>query len=216
MTEHIAENNKVVVVGKVHSPMEFSHEIFGENFYQFDLSVPRLSDYVDLLPITISERLLGGIELAEGMEIIIEGQLRSYNKFIGGYNRLILTVFARELLLKDEGIKNPNQIYLNGFICKEPVYRVTPFNREITDILLAVNRAYGKSDYIPTIAWGRNARFSQHLNVGDNIRIWGRIQSRTYQKKLPKGEVLEKVAYEVSISKMEVARDEMESQTLET
>ena len=213
MAEHIADNNKVVIVGKVNGPMEFSHEIFGENFFQFDLSVPRLSDYVDLLPVTVSERLLSGIELLDGMEITVEGQLRSYNKIIGGHNRLILTVFAREIFLIGEGTKNPNQIYLNGFICKKPVYRVTPLKREITDILLAVNRAYGKSDYIPTIAWGRNARFSQHLNVGDNIKIWGRIQSRTYQKKLSKGEVIEKMAYEVSISKMEVVKNKIETQT---
>ena len=182
-------------------------------FFQFDLSVPRLSDYVDLLPVTVSERLLSGIELLDGMEITVEGQLRSYNKIIGGHNRLILTVFAREIFLIGEGTKNPNQIYLNGFICKKPVYRVTPLKREITDILLAVNRAYGKSDYIPTIAWGRNARFSQHLNVGDNIKIWGRIQSRTYQKKLSNGEVIEKMAYEVSISKMEVVKNKIETQT---
>lgn len=213
MAEHIADNNKVVIVGKVNGPIEFSHEIFGENFFQFDLSVPRLSDYVDLLPVTVSERLLSGIELLDGMEITVEGQLRSYNKIIGGHNRLILTVFAREIFLIGEGTKNPNQIYLNGFICKKPVYRVTPLKREITDILLAVNRAYGKSDYIPTIAWGRNARFSQHLNVGDNIKIWGRIQSRTYQKKLSNGEVIEKMAYEVSISKMEVVKNKIETQT---
>ena len=210
--EHILENNKVVVAGKVNSPLVFSHEMFGENFYQFDLAVPRLSDYVDLLPITISERLMGGIELNPGAEIIVEGQLRSYNKFVNGSNRLILTIFTREVYLKNEEVKNPNQIYLNGFICKEPVYRTTPFNREITDILLAVNRAYGKSDYIPTIAWGRNARFSQHLEVGDNIKLWGRIQSRIYQKRLSEGEILEKMAFEVSISKMEIVekKDELD------
>lgn len=206
--EHGVENNKVVVAGTVDSPLEFSHEMFGENFFQFNLSVPRLSDYVDLLPITISERLMGEIELGLGMGIIVEGQLRSYNKFINGNNRLILTVFTKEVYQRTEAVKNPNQIYLNGFICKEPVYRTTPFNREITDILLAVNRAYGKSDYIPTIAWGRNARFSQHLKVGDNIKVWGRVQSRNYQKKLSEGEVLEKTAYEVSTSKMEVVKDE--------
>lgn len=205
--EHVLENNKVVVAGRIGSPLEYSHEMFGEKFFRFELSVPRLSDHVDLLPITISERLIGGLELNLGTEVILEGQLRSYNKYINGSNRLILTVFTKEIYLGIEDIKNPNQIFLNGFICKEPVYRTTPFNREITDILLAVNRAYGKSDYIPTIAWGRNARFSQHLKVGDNIKIWGRIQSRIYQKKLPEGQVLEKMAYEVSISKMEVVRD---------
>lgn len=206
--EHTIENNKVVLVGKVNSPLIFSHEMFGENFYQFELAVPRLSNYVDLLPITISERLMGEIELNPGTEITLEGQLRSYNKFIEGSNRLILTVFTREIYLKKDDIKNPNQIYLNGFICKNPIYRTTPFNREITDILLAVNRAYGKSDYIPTIAWGRNARFSQHLEVGDNIKLWGRIQSRVYQKKLSDEEILQKMAYEVSISRMEIIEKE--------
>lgn len=211
--ENVLENNKVVVAGRINSPLIFSHEMFGENFYQFDLAVPRLSDYVDLLPITISDRLMGGLNLVPETEIIVEGQLRSYNKFINGSNRLILTVFTREIYLKNEEVKNPNQIFLNGFICKQPVYRTTPLNREITDILLAVNRAYGKSDYIPTIAWGRNARYSQHLQVGDNIKIWGRIQSRIYQKKLPEGQVLEKMAYEVSISKMEVVEKKEDNQT---
>ncbi|NLJ41832.1 MAG: single-stranded DNA-binding protein [Clostridiales bacterium] len=202
--DNILENNKVILAGRVDSYLVFSHEMFGENFYQFNLAVQRLSDYIDLLPVTVSERLLGGLSLTQESEIIVEGQLRSYNKFVNGSNKLILTVFTREISLKDQDIKNPNQIYLNGFICKEPVYRTTPFNREITDLLIAVNRAYGKSDYIPVIAWGRNARFSQHLEVGDNIRLWGRIQSRIYQKKLSESEVIERTAYEVSISKMEV------------
>ena len=201
-----------MVAGTVHTPLVYNHEMYGENFYNFDLAVPRLSEYVDLLPVTISERLMGDIELKPGIEVVIEGQFRSYNKFIDGKNRLILTVFTRDIYTKKDAIKNPNQIYLNGFICKEPVYRTTPFNREITDILLAVNRAYGKSDYIPTIAWGRNARFSQHLKVGDNIKIWGRIQSRVYQKKLPDGEVEERTAYEVSISKMEVVEKKHNAQ----
>jgi len=212
MMEHVMENNKVMVAGTVHTPLVYNHEMYGENFYNFDLAVPRLSEYVDLLPVTISERLMGDIELKPGIEVVIEGQFRSYNKFIDGKNRLILTVFTRDIYTKKDAIKNPNQIYLNGFICKEPVYRTTPFNREITDILLAVNRAYGKSDYIPTIAWGRNARFSQHLKVGDNIKIWGRIQSRVYQKKLPDGEVEERTAYEVSISKMEVVEKKHNAQ----
>ncbi|HZJ82730.1 MAG TPA: single-stranded DNA-binding protein [Clostridia bacterium] len=206
--EHILENNKVVVSGSMESSLEFSHEMYGENFYKFYLSVPRLSDYIDILPITISERLIGGISLTIGTEMIVEGQLRSYNKFINGRNKLILTIFARDIYPNKDEMSNPNQIYLNGFICKEPIYRTTPFSREITDILLAVNRAYGKSDYIPTIAWGRNARFSQHLEIGDNIKIWGRVQSRVYQKKLPEGQIVEKTAYEISISKMELANKE--------
>lgn len=204
------ENNKVIVAGKVHSPLTFSHEVYGEGFYTFNLAIPRLSNYIDVLPVTISERLIGGWDIVEGTEVVIEGQLRSYNKLIDGKNRLVLTVFARDIHLKEEKVKNPNLIFLNGFICKKPIYRTTPLNREIADILLAVNRAYNKSDYIPAIAWGRNARYCEKLKVGDNIKIWGRIQSRPYQKKLPSGEVLEKVAYEVSISKLEVVKDEGE------
>lgn len=206
MTEKTANTNSVTVVGRYHGGLEFSHKIYGEGFYSFNLVVPRLSDYTDILPITISERLIFGIDLEHIEDIIqVEGQLRSYNKYIDGNNRLVLTVFTRDMnILKDpEEIKNPNQIFLDGYICKDPLYRTTPFGREITDLLLAVNRSYGKSDYIPCIAWGRNARFSEKLRVGDRIKIWGRIQSREYQKRLVNGNVLNKVAYEVSISKME-------------
>lgn len=136
----------------------------------------------------------------------MEGQFRSYNSYENGDNRLVLTVFAKDLrhVEKTED-KNPNSLYLNGFICKAPVYRTTPFGREITDLLLAVNRSYNKSDYIPVIAWGRNARFCKNINVGDNIKIWGRIQSRVYQKHISEDEVIEKTAYEVSVSRMEMA-----------
>lgn len=154
------------------------------------------------------------MEIKVGSEIIVEGQLRSYNKFVDGANRLILTVFARNIEECIEKSKNPNQIFLNGFICKQPVYRTTPFGREIADLLLAVNRAYNKSDYIPTIAWGRNSRFCQELNVGDNIRIWGRLQSREYQKKISESEVVKKIAYEVSISKMEKVSEDGEKQEI--
>ncbi|MDF2524374.1 MAG: single-stranded DNA-binding protein, partial [Clostridiales bacterium] len=164
--------------------------------------------------VTVSERLIARQKLEIGKVIEVEGQFRSYNSYNNEGNRLVLTVFAREInFLEDEKkIKNPNQIYLNGFICKRPIYRTTPFGREITDILLAVNRPYNKSDYIPCIAWGRNARFSDNLAIGDNIKVWGRIQSRTYQKKLENGEVLTKVAYEISISKMEMDSDDTGSE----
>lgn len=207
MTEFTTDNNWVCIAGKVESSLSFSHEMYGEGFYSFYLTVPRLSDYVDRLPITISERLISEIDLSIGTEVVIEGQFRSYNKFVDGTNRLVLTIFAREITNKIEEAKNPNQIFLNGFVCKAPVYRTTPFKREIADLLVAVNRAYNKSDYIPTIAWGRNARFSQKLSVGDNLKIWGRIQSREYQKKYPSGEIIEKVAYEVSVSKMEILKE---------
>ncbi len=207
MVGNIIENNMVTISGKVVSSIEFSHEVYGEGFYYFMLDVPRLSESCDKIPVTISERLASKDKLEIGTVIEVEGQFRSYNSYNNEGNKLLLTVFARDItFLEDEKkIKNPNQIYLNGFICKRPIYRTTPFGREITDLLLAVNRPYNKSDYIPCIAWGRNARFSENLTIGDNIKVWGRIQSRTYQKKLESGDVLTKVAYEVSISKMENA-----------
>lgn len=201
-------NNKIYLEGKVVSELTFSHEMYGEGFYTFEFEVPRLSDTSDKLIITVSERLIAGIDVSVDSELVIDGQLRSYNKFVDGANRLILTVFARDIHELQERGKNPNQIFLDGFICKAPVYRTTPFGREIADMLLAVNRLYNKSDYIPTIAWGRNSRFCKSLEVGDNIRVWGRLQSREYQKKVSENEVIKKVAYEVSISKMERVTDE--------
>ena len=217
MVGNIIENNMVTISGKIATEAEFSHEVYGEGFYSFMLEVPRLSDSYDKISVTVSERLISKENLEIGKVIEVEGQFRSYNNYnSGGASRLILTVFAREIVfLEDEKkIKNPNQIFLNGFICKPPVYRTTPFGREITDILLAVNRPYNKSDYIPCISWGRNARYSSSLNVGDNIKVWGRIQSREYQKKLQNGEAMTKTAYEVSVSKMEICSDE-ESQSEE-
>lgn len=211
--DKIIDTNMVKVVGKVVSELEFNHDMYGEKFYTFDLEVPRLSNSVDILPISISERLLINLDFHVGQYVIIEGQLRSYNRYIDMSNRLILTIFAREIYIPDEEelnetLRRPNEIYLDGYICKDPIYRTTPFGREITDILLAVNRPYNKSDYIPCIAWGRNARFCENLNIGDHIKVWGRIQSREYQKKLNSGEVETKVAYEVSISKLEFLENE--------
>ncbi|WP_297434958.1 single-stranded DNA-binding protein [uncultured Clostridium sp.] len=206
--DNLMLNNKIYLEGTILSELEYSHEMYGEKFYTFDLEVMRLSDSKDKLNITISERLISEYDLEVGKDIIVEGQLRSYNKFLGGNNKLILTVFARNIESCLERSKNPNEIYLDGFICKDPIYRTTPFGREIADVLLAVNRSYNKSDYIPTIAWGRNSRFCKSLEVGDNIRVWGRLQSREYQKKISETEVIKKIAYEVSISKMEKVSDE--------
>ncbi len=210
--DNLMLNNKIYLEGSVSSNLEFSHEMYGEGFYTFYLDVKRLSDAKDSICITVSERIISGVDLSIGSEIIVEGQLRSYNKFVDGANRLILTVFARNIEPCIERSKNPNEIFLDGYICKEPVYRTTPFGREIADVLLAVNRPYNKSDYIPTIAWGRNSRFCQTLNVGDNIRIWGRLQSREYQKRVSDTETIKKIAYEVSVSKMErVSKDSVDS-----
>ncbi len=208
MLEKVMDTNMVKIVGQVNSDKELSHEMYGERFYNIEVKVPRLSDSVDLLPVTISERLLINLDLYMGQYVIIKGQLRSYNRYVDSTNRLVLTIFARDLYIPKEeelieNLRKPNEIYLDGYICKKPIYRVTPFGREISDLLVAVNRAYNKSDYIPSIAWGRNARFCDNLIVGDHIKLWGRIQSREYQKRLSTGEVETKRAYEVSISKLE-------------
>jgi single-stranded DNA-binding protein len=195
------KNNKVYVMGEIVSDASFSHEVYGEGFYEFFVKVMRLSGQADILPVTLSERLIQGGALCKGKTICAVGQFRSYNKIEGGKSRLMLTVFVRELLDEEQG-KNPNSVLLSGYICKPPVYRTTPFNREIADVLLAVNRAYNKSDYIPCIAWGRNARFVKNLSVGDKIAVSGRIQSRDYQKKLSETELKTMTAYEVSVSKL--------------
>lgn len=208
MIENKLDNNETQLIGIIDSDLEFNHELFGESFFNFFLKVGRLSDTFDIIPVTISERLLKGMSFKKNDLVKITGQFRSYNNYLGDGRKLILTVFARDIeyVSEKETIKNPNYIYLNGFICKQPVYRTTPFGSEISDILLAVNRAYNKSDYIPCIAWGRNARYSQTLEVGQNIKIWGRIQSREYQKKISEEKVVTRVAYEVSISKMEIIK----------
>lgn len=203
------KNNRVYFMGEIVSEATFSHEVYGEGFYEFYVRVMRLSGQADILPVTISERLIKGNDLKIGSQLCALGQFRSYNKLENGKSRLMLTVFVREVLAEPQG-KNPNSIVLSGYICKPPVYRTTPFNREIADILLAVNRAYNKSDYIPCIAWGRNARFVQNLKVGDRVALSGRIQSREYQKRLSETEAVTMTAYEVSVSKL-AAFDEGEA-----
>ncbi len=205
MEQSIPENNEVRVLGKIETPLQFSHEVYGEGFYSFVLNVKRLSNISDYILVTISERLLSGVSMEIGNFVEINGQFRSYNNYNNNERKLILTVFAKDLIPvgQDDASKNLNYIFLNGFVCKPPAYRTTPFGREITDLLLAVNRQYNKSDYIPCIAWGRNARFASELTVGSNIKIWGRVQSREYQKKISENELINKTAYEISISKME-------------
>ena len=213
MVDKTVETNIAKIVGKVSGEKVFSHEMYGEGFYSIDLEVSRLSDSVDILPITISERLLVNMDISIGQFLVVEGQLRSYNRYIENSNRLVLTIFARDAYVPEEDeltelLRKPNEIYLDGYICKKPIYRTTPFGREITDILVAVNRPYNKSDYIPCISWGRNARFCENLLIGDHIKLWGRIQSREYQKRLPSGEIESKVAFEVSVSKLEFVEND--------
>ena len=207
-------NNTISIWGKISSDFVFSHEVYGEGFYTFYVDVDRLSETYDSLPITISERLADKESLPVGTLVHISGQVRSYNSFVAEAkkNRLVLTTFTKDIriLTEEEYLshKNSNEVVLNGFICKPPVFRTTPFGREISDLLLAVNRSYNKSDYVPCIAWGRNAKFVSGMAVGDNIKITGRMQSRNYQKKLEDGEVLEKVAYEISVAKIEYSAQE--------
>ena len=195
------QNNRAYVAGEVISAPVFSHEVLGERFYDVVLSVKRLSDRADEIPVTVSDRLMQDASLEVRTRLGVSGQLRSYNKQADGRSKLVLRVFAREL---DDGESDtPNRIELEGYVCKPPVYRTTPFRREICDMLLAVNRAYNKSDYIPAIAWGRNAKYAGEFAVGDKVAVSGRIQSRTYQKVLPDGSTEERVAYEVSVSQLE-------------
>ncbi len=203
------ENNYCTVCGEVFSEPKLSHEIYEEKFYSFSLKSKRLSDSYDIINITASERLLcDNISLSFGARLIITGQFRSYNNFSDVGNKLILTLFAKDIEPVYNECYDKNEIYLDGYICKTPVYRVTPFGREITDILLAVNRIHNKSDYIPCIAWGRNAKFASNLEVSDRIKIWGRIQSREYQKKLDDETEITKTAFEVSIAKIEYIKND--------
>ena len=205
MADKVIENNQVSIMGEIASEFVFSHEVFGAGFYMVDILVKRLSNSSDRIPVMISERLVDVTQDYQGEYIQILGQFRSYNRHEEKKNRLVLSVFAREIsFVEEENDKmKTNQIFLDGYICKMPVYRKTPLGREIADMLVAVNRPYGKSDYIPCICWGRNARFSSTFEVGGHVQVWGRIQSRDYMKKLD-GDITEKrTAYEVSVSKLE-------------
>ena len=219
MDTNYLENNYLTLVGKVTGEKRFSHEIYGERFYIFDLSIARLSGNADVIPVTVSERLITDSMLEEGKKLMVKGQFRSYNSYENEKNKLILTVFAKDIVEVQEPEEQEendmvskdtitNEVVLIGFVCKKPIYRQTPFGREIADLLLAVNRAYNKSDYIPTIAWGRNARFCQNLEVGTQVKIVGRVQSRQYEKKFEDGTSEIRVAYEVSVGSLEVIQEE--------
>ncbi len=213
MLDKVIENNRVTIIGEIVSDFQYSHEVFGEGFYLVNVSVNRLSDMVDIIPLMISERLVDVTKDYRGMKIEAAGQFRSYNRHEGERNKLILSIFVREFqFIEDDQVpeeqSKSNQIFLDGYICKPPIYRKTPLGREIADILIAVNRPYGKSDYIPCIAWGRNARYASGIEVGGHLQIWGRVQSREYTKKLNEEEVEKRIAYEVSVSKIDVIDDE--------
>ena len=206
MVDKVIENNQVIMAGEIVSEFVFSHEVFGEGFYMLEISVRRLSNSYDVIPLMISERLIDVTQDYRGETIAVSGQFRSYNRHEEKKNRLVLSVFVRELEFAEEEPESSrtNQIFLEGYICKMPVYRKTPLGREIADLLVAVNRPYGKSDYIPCICWGRNARYASGFEVGAHIQLWGRIQSREYTKKVSEEEIERRIAYEVSVSKMAI------------
>lgn len=206
MTENLMNNNCVTLIGKIINEPIFSHQVYGEGFYETVLQVNRLSEQTDNIPITISERLMQDYPIEVGAEIGISGQFRSYNKLVDGRSKLMLTVFVREIL-EETSEHNPNVIELVGYICKEPIFRTTPFKREICDILVAVNRAYNKSDYLPCIAWGRNARYASGLEIGAKIAINGRIQSREYQKVIDENIIESRTAFEISINRITISED---------
>ena len=227
MDTNYLENNYLTLVGKVTGEKKFSHEIYGERFYIFNLEIPRLSGNEDIIPITVSERLIKEDTLQEGNKLLIKGQFRSYNSYENEKNRLILTVFAKDIVEVEENNEEEenemvrkdtitNEVVLVGYICKKPIYRQTPFGREISDLLLAVNRAYNKSDYIPCIAWGRNARFCQNLEVGTEVKVVGRVQSRAYEKKHEDGTIENRVAYEVSVGSLEVIEEKDDGKTADS
>lgn len=207
MVDKVIENNRVSITGEIVSEFRYSHQVFGEGFYVVDVSVNRLSDITDIIPLMVSERLVDVTQNYIGRLVEASGQFRSYNKHDGVRNKLVLSIFVRDWQLVEENEESgkTNQIFLDGFICKSPIYRKTPLGREISDLLVAVNRPYGKSDYIPCIAWGRNARFASSFEVGKRIQIWGRVQSREYIKKISDTETEKHTAYEVSVSKLEYA-----------
>ncbi len=210
MADKVIENNRVSIIGEIVSDFRFSHEVFGEGFYIIDVSVNRLSDMTDIIPLMVSERLVDVKQSYIGQLVEATGQFRSYNKHDGIRNKLVLSIFVRDWQLIEENQESgkTNQIFLDGFICKSPIYRKTPLGREISDLLIAVNRPYGKSDYIPCIAWGRNARFASSFEVGKRIQVWGRVQSRDYVKKINETDTEKHTAYEVSVSKLEYVNDE--------
>lgn len=201
------ETNTVHLCGEIMEAPVFSHETYGESFYTFILGVERNSGYEDKLNVMVSERLLCFYKLTPGDTVLVSGQIRTYNEQVNGRNKLIIVVFAREMEIVDRDEGHFNQVYLEGFICKTPIGRVSPLGRRICDIMLAVNRMYNKSDYIPCIAWGRNAIFAEKLSVGDKISLTGRMQSREYGKRMDDGSCETRTAFEVSVLQLENCRE---------
>ena len=203
INDYQTTTNIAHICGEVIDGAKLSHQTYGEAFYTFTMGIFRNSGFEDKVKIMMSERLLATIDLAEGMFLEIKGQIRTYNEAVEGRNRLNIVVFVQEFSVVEDICEYINDIHLEGYICKSPLSRTSPLGRRICDLMLAVNRMYNKSDYIPCIAWGRNAIYSGTLDIGDKISITGRLQSRQYKKRTEDGDVLLKTAYEVSVLKLE-------------
>ena len=207
--EERMKNNKATFSGEIISEFEYSHEVLGEKFYTSVLSVRRKSGVSDNIPFMVSERLVDVAELWTGQIVMLSGQIRSHNNRNGDKHKLVLFVFVREISLLYEHEKyDSNNVVIDGYICKEPIYRRTPLGREITDVIFAVNRVYAKTDYVPSVFWGRSAKFIGCLDVGTRIKAAGRLQSREYIKKHDDGTEETKTAYEFSVSTFEVIEEE--------
>ncbi len=194
--------NKVYLYGMVVSNPTPCDDYYGSDYCNIQISVRRLSSIIDTIPVTLHRDLVEQYNVKLGDNLAILGEFRSYNKIENNRSRLMLSVFVHEIT--DEiDTTNPNIIELSGYICKLPVYRTTPFNREIADLLIACNRNSNRSDYLPAIAWGRNARFAKNIMVGEQVHILGRIQSREYQKRLDNGEMQTRTEYEISIKEID-------------
>lgn len=207
------ESNRVAIIGEIVQNFSFSHEYHGVGIFFADIGVKRFSKYIDTIPVMVSERIIDVDKYHTGMKISIKGQYRSRNKYEDGKRRLMLYVLAGEIKPIDdvEEYDTYNQIFLNGYIYKEPIYRKTPLGRHITDLFIAVNRPNGKADYIPCICWEKNARYVSQLPIGAKCMVWGRIQSREYMKRLPDGQISKRIAYEVSVNEVETEEFEDES-----
>ena len=208
--ERLNQNNAVKISGEIVSDFTYDHEMYGEGFYKVFVQVTRISGNLDTIPVMVSDRIIDVNKNLTGEMVAIEGEFRSYNKHLLGANKLLLFVLCKKIEIV-KYCMNEDEIFLRGFICKNPIYRKTPFKREISDLLIAVNRYYGKSEYIPCICWGRNARYAAGFEIGDEIVIRGRIQSRTYEKKISDTEFETRTAYEVSANMIEKIGGENES-----
>ena len=200
------DNNHVTVAGIILEPFSFSHELHGEKFYSTRLSIERLSNQTDIIPVMFPERLIDVTQNYIGRYAEVSGQLRSHNLHNASKSKLLLFVFAREAAFFDErcDIIYKNQVHLSGYVSKPALYRKTPLKKEISNVLLAVNRPHLKADYIPCILWGSNALLAKSLQTGEHIVVRGRIQSREYTKTTEDGNET-KTTYELSVATLEQA-----------